>query len=169
MQRRAYAIRQQQIQSPLDTLTGTTASCPSPQQIGLPRSPAHLPKPVGRMQIRVRRRPGEATVADVELTINNDDRFIHLAGIIVREPRPGWVTLEVPPLEAWEKGLRWLRPEQRDRIESPDFFQLLQTHVARKYLAMQSAFPVTAIGTEWQPVVASRLDVKGVARRSGDP
>jgi hypothetical protein len=33
-------IRQQQIQSPLDTLTGKTRACPSPQQIGLPRSPS---------------------------------------------------------------------------------------------------------------------------------
>ena len=48
-------IRQQQIQSPLDKVTGQTQPCPSPQQIGQPRSPAPTPQPVGRMQIRVRR------------------------------------------------------------------------------------------------------------------
>jgi hypothetical protein len=54
---------------------------------------------------------------------------VHLDGIVVREPRPGWVTLEVPPLEAWENRLRWLLPEQRERVESPGFFQLVQEHV----------------------------------------
>ena len=112
---------------------------PSPQQIGLPRSPAPVAQPVGRMQILVRRRQGEATVADVELSIFNDDRFIYLEGIVVREPRPGWITMEIPPLEKWEKPMRWLMPEQRERIQSPDFYQLLQTHVTRKYLAARAA------------------------------
>ncbi len=53
---KAAVIRQQQIQSPLDKLTGQSRPCPSPQQIGLPRSPAPVAQPVGRMQIRVRRR-----------------------------------------------------------------------------------------------------------------
>ena len=44
-------------------------------------------------------------------------------------------------MEAWEKGLRWLRPEQRDRIESPDFFQLLQTHVVREVSGDADGFP----------------------------
>ena len=51
------------------------------------------------MQILLRRRQGEATVADVELSIFNDDRYIYLDGIVVREPRPGWATMEIPPLE----------------------------------------------------------------------
>ncbi len=97
-----------------------------------PRSPlaAVGAQAVGRTQIRVRRRQGEATVADVELSIFTDDRYIDLDGIVVREPRPGWTTIEIPPLEKWEKPMRWLLPEQRERIQLPDFFQLLQTHVA---------------------------------------
>ena len=67
------------------------------------------------------------------------ESYVHLDGIVVREPRPGWVTLEIPPLEAWEKALRWLEPEQRERVETPEFFQLLQTHVTRKYLALKPA------------------------------
>ena len=31
----------------------------------------------------------------------------------------------------------WLLPEQRERVESPEFFQLLQQHVARRYLALK--------------------------------
>ena len=149
-------IRQQQIQSPLDALTGKTRSCPSPQQIGLPRSPAPVAQPVGRMQIVVRRRQGEATVADVELSIFNDDRFIYLEGIVVREPRPGFITMEIPPLEKWEKPMRWLVPEQRERMQSPDFYQLLQTHVTRKYLALRPAATATAGGQQSLPAAGEK-------------
>ena len=149
-------IRQQQIQSPLDTLTGKTRPCPSPQQIGLPRAPAPVAKPVGRMQIQLRRRQGEATVADVELSIFNDDRYIYLEGIVVREPRPGFVTMEIPPLEKWEKPMRWLLPEQRERIQSPDFYQLLQTHVTRKYLALTPTAIVTASGQQSPPAAGEK-------------
>ena len=93
------------------------------------------------MQIRVRRRQGEATVADVELSIFSDDRYIDLEGIVVREPRRGWITMEIPPLEKWERPMRWLLPEQRERIESPEFFQLVQAHVTRKYLALKPGGP----------------------------
>jgi len=64
-----------------------------------------------------------------------------LEGIVVREPRPGWVTLEVPPLELWEKGLSWLTPEQRERIESPEFYKLIQEQATRRYLASKPKGP----------------------------
>jgi hypothetical protein len=60
-----------------------------------------------------------------------------LEGILVREPRPGWITLEVPALEVWEQPLRGLAREQRERIESPEFFKLLQDQIGRRYLAMK--------------------------------
>jgi integrase/recombinase XerD len=116
-------IRQQQVQSPLDALNGKAR-------------PQHIPRPVGRMRIFVRRRQGEATVADAELTIINEGRCISLDGIVVREQRPGWVTLEVPPLEAWEQRLCWLTPPQRERIESAEFFKFLQEQVTLRYLAL---------------------------------
>ena len=63
--------------------------------------------------------------------------YVHLDGIVVREPRRGWVTLQLPPLEAWESRLLWLLPEQRERVETPEFFQLVQQHVTRRYLALK--------------------------------
>jgi integrase/recombinase XerD len=125
-------FRQQQIQSPLDLLNGK-ARPPVP-------APPSRP-PVGRLQMHLRRRAGEPAVADVELEIINDDRFIPLGGIVVREPRPGWVTLEVPPLEAWEKGLRWLTPPQLEWIESPEFYKLIQEQATRRYLASKAKAP----------------------------
>jgi hypothetical protein len=40
-------------------------------------------------------------------------------------------------LEAWESRLLWLLPEQRERVETPEFFQLVQQHVTRRYLALK--------------------------------
>ncbi len=42
------------------------------------------------------------------------------------------MTLEVAPLEAWETRFRRLLPEQRDRLETPEFLRLLQQHVTRE-------------------------------------
>ena len=58
-----------------------------------------------------------------------------------REPRPSWTTLELPPLEAWESRLCWLLPEQRERVESAEFYQLLQTYITRRYLALKAKGP----------------------------
>ena len=93
------------------------------------------------MQIDVRLRPGDPTTADAEAIIFSEDRYVHLDGIVVREPRPGRVTPEAPPLEAWETRLLWLLPEQRERVESPEFYQLLQTHMTRRYLALKPKEP----------------------------
>ncbi len=81
-------IRQQRIQSPLDVLNGNAWPALAPS----------APKPMGRMQIAVRMRPGDPTTVDAEVIIFSEDRYVHLDGIVVREPRPGWVTLQVPPL-----------------------------------------------------------------------
>ena len=86
------------MQANVDVLNGKTRPALTP--------PAQ--NPMGRMQIDVRLRPGDPTAADAEAIIFSEDRYVHLDGIVVREPRPGWVTLQVPPLEAWESRLRWL-------------------------------------------------------------
>jgi len=44
----------------------------------------------------------------------------------------------VHPAEA-QGDLRWLSREQRERIESPGSYQLLQEHLTRRYLAVRSS------------------------------
>ncbi len=124
-------IRQQQIQSPLDVLNAKARPA-----LAFPAQ-----KAAGRMQFAVRMRPGEPTTADAEVIIFSADRYVHLDGIVVREPRPGWVALQVPPLEAWETKLIGLLPEQRERVEAPEFFQLVQQHVTRRFLALTHKGP----------------------------
>ncbi len=89
------------------------------------------------MQLQLQPRRGEAA-ADVKLTIVSDDaRYVHLEGIVVREARPGYVSLELPPLEAWRQPIAWLTPEQRERIQEASFYKLVPEHTARNFLAFK--------------------------------
>ncbi len=82
-------IRQQQVQSPLDVLNGKAP----------PKLPQATTPPVGKMRINLEPRENRQA-ADVRLTILSEDSCsIDLDGIVVREPRPGWITLEIPPLD----------------------------------------------------------------------
>jgi hypothetical protein len=56
-------------------------------------------------------------------------------GIVVKESRPGWLSLDLPALEMWKEPLKRLSVQQRERIESPEFYQLLQREITRRFLA----------------------------------
>ena len=58
------------------------------------------------MQIEACPRSGEQT-ADVKLAILSDGHSVYLEGIVARQPRSGWITLDSPPLEAWEQPLHY--------------------------------------------------------------
>ena len=93
------------------------------------------------MRIGMRHIPiskGEVPVAEATLTILTDLRPVELKGIVVRQPRPGWITLEVPPLERWAEPMRWLTPPQRERVESAEFYQLLQDQITRRFLSQEA-------------------------------
>lgn len=115
------AERQPSVASPLDELA---------QQ----RPPG--PKPVGRLKLHLKPMAtpdGEPCAAKVTIGIDEHPRTVYLTGIIARQVRPGWITLEVPPLEHWEQQLSWLPPEKRERIEGAAFFELLQREIPRRF------------------------------------
>ena len=66
----------------------------------------------------------------------NDPQPVKLAGIVVREARPGWLTLDVPPLEHWGEPMKWLTPEQKTRIESAEFYEMLQGEITRRLVSL---------------------------------
>ena len=45
------------------------------------------------------------------------------------------MTLDIPPLERWESALQRLPRAQRERIESPEFYELMQRTISARYLA----------------------------------
>ena len=60
-------------------------------------------------------------------SIMNSDHPVVLPGIFVTEPREGWFALQIPPRELWESHLAVLPNRVRERVESPEFYQTLQT------------------------------------------
>jgi len=114
-------LSERQVRSPLDVLSDDRGS----------RS---LVQPVGRMRLQLAK-TADPRSASVELTIFTDTRQVTLGGITVREARPGWVTLDLPPWERWEESLRPLSRQEHERLESPDFYTLLQRHATTRYLA----------------------------------
>ncbi len=49
---------------------------------------------------------------------------------IRRDVAPGRPTLDIPPLERREPDLKRLPSAQRERIESPEFYELLQRTIS---------------------------------------
>ncbi len=46
--------------------------------------------------------------------------------------RDGWFNLRIPPLEHWEPVLAQLTETERAKIESPRFFELLQSEIPKR-------------------------------------
>lgn len=122
-------LKQTSIASPLDQLQGTTAS-PSPSSSS-PASKPTVANPVGRLRVEMQpiESDGEQRVAEASITILNEPA-VRLAGIIVREARPGWVPTE----DAWSESLAWLSAPQRARVTSPEFYEMLRRVLGQKFM-----------------------------------
>lgn len=123
-------LRENRVTSPLDTLIGGAASTPSGTE---PPTDAV----VGTMKLSITMREpqdGQPPTADAAFLVLDQSTPVEFTGIVLRESRPGWIALDLPPLEVWEDRLRWVSPGQRDRITSPDFYQLLQKHLSQRFL-----------------------------------
>jgi site-specific recombinase XerD len=119
------------VRSPLDVANGITdITRPNPQ------APKTSSRSVGNLSLHFQ--PQSSETADVRhckvtIGIGTKARTIFLTGIVAREIRPGWITLEIPPLEDWDEPMRWLNREQRERIETPEFFELLQREIPSRF------------------------------------
>ena len=51
----------------------------------------------------------------------------------MHERRRGWLNLQIPPLGSWSELIRWLTRAQRERIESKEFYELLQREIRARY------------------------------------
>lgn len=114
----------QSIPSPLDVTTQTMNA----------RRPSSPPT-VGQLRFHLKSESDTESPlrrAKVTIGIRTETRPIYFTGIVAKEIRQGWVSLEVPPLEKWAEPFRWLTPQQRERIESPEFYELLQREIPRR-------------------------------------
>ena len=120
---------QSRIESPLDRIVRESGHKVSVK-------PATKPTSGGRLQLQVARPiPDEHGIfsAACKVTVVSPAGLFPLSGIRIREPRPGWLALEVPPLDDWD--LDSIPQLQRDKIEQPEFYDLLLHHLSRHYLA----------------------------------
>jgi len=124
---RVAVISAEALDSPIDHLLDPDAS----PRVDLPQD-SPLP-PVGTMRISLS--ATGPTRAAAALTIESATAPVVLDGIVVKEDRPGWVTIDVPPLEAWSTQFLWLTPEQRDRLSSPGFYRRLQGVLSERFQA----------------------------------
>jgi site-specific recombinase XerD len=124
--------RPTQLASPLDRLAARQSGSSAP-----PPAPSTDRPPVGKLKIHMRAAPDckpDERRAQVTLDIQHPRGGpIYLTGIVVREMRPGWLNIEVPPLESWSDPLRGLTAAQRERLEAPEFYEMLQREISRRF------------------------------------
>jgi len=126
------APRLNKVVSPLDRLYLERGAPGGPLPAGRP--------PSGQMRISLGDLRDFHGIPGCEVTIvlRTQRAMVNLPGSRVVEPRAGWVTLEVPPLEDWNSELQKLSPQDRLKVESANFYEELRVRVTRRFLALRS-------------------------------
>lgn len=125
-------------QSPLDVLDEERqpARRSSPPRAPGPNPPApnHAPgHAMGHLGVDLTLAHDERGVrGDVVLVVRGEPA-VKLEGIVVREPRPGFFAIELPPQESWAEPLSWLAPEVRARFDDAELYERLRDHLARRF------------------------------------
>jgi hypothetical protein len=128
----AEPARESQVPGPLDKLY----HAPRPAA----GTPGRLAE-VGRLRIHFQQQRSESDcrTAKVTLSVTSEDRIIYFTGIRAKEVRRGYVTLGIPPLEAWAESLSWLSRVQRERFEDPAFYEMLQREISIRLCQLPTA------------------------------
>ena len=132
--------------SPLDRLAHEPSSgnpvTPATQQThsGQAMPPQHeaspVAPPVGRLVIHSRQDPDpQSDAMQFTLEVRGGSERVFLTGIRAREVRPGWVTMTLPPSEAWEVPLSRLSVAQSERIRAPEFYVMLQREITSRVVS----------------------------------
>ncbi|TWU50762.1 Tyrosine recombinase XerD [Rubripirellula tenax] len=152
------AKEQTNFPSPLDQLhhrQPNNATTESSQ----PRSQTTTKATVGRLRLHHRRDPstGDATYRaehrtqfTIELIRGNRREF--LTGIVAHTPRPGLVTIEIPPIEQWKPIANRLGQAVVSRIQEAEFYEIIQQLITRRMLCLSSIpSSQTAVATPAHP------------------
>lgn len=96
---------------------------------------------VGQLQLHLQEQPEDAGCrwAKATIAIQTPERPVYFTGTSVRQLRPGFVSLQIPPLEDWTEPLGWLSQEQQQRFEEPAFYELLQREMTRRFCEPRAA------------------------------
>ncbi len=137
-------LKQASVKSPLDALNSAVATeSASANGDGVAEArrvdERKVQRQVGRMRLELVRSAGDEACATAAFVVMNEDQTVRFDGITLRESRPGWVAMDVPALEQWENSLSWLNPEQRRRIEAPEFLDSLRCLLGQRFLSQATS------------------------------
>ncbi|MBI5510393.1 MAG: tyrosine-type recombinase/integrase [Deltaproteobacteria bacterium] len=93
-------------------------------------------RPVGRMRLELR--AVGPTSAEATLVIWTGAAPVRLAGVVVKESRPGFYSIDLPPLEAWAAPMQRLSPAERVRLQEPEFYERLREVVVGRFRALRA-------------------------------
>ncbi|TWU05780.1 tyrosine-type recombinase/integrase [Stieleria varia] len=120
--------------SPLDRLVGQPPATPAPTE-------SVVDKPVGRLTLHSRPDPDPSS-NDIQFTLEiirpgqpvSAPRHF-LTGIRAQQSRPGYVTIQLPPIEQWKPELAKLPKAQADRIHEAGFYEMLSARITAHVLS----------------------------------
>lgn len=131
------------IKSPLDLLDDSRDAAARGLNRTLPPPPAPSSFK-GRMRLALRLTARDAADVVVELQDGAGSPTVALAGIAVREARPGFFTLQLPPAEDWQPALSFLDADARARVDDVVFYERLRDAVVARFCALRGSAPILA-------------------------
>lgn len=162
-------LRSERVRSPLDLLavSPSTGHLPPSRSSEAALAPAlrESARAVGRLVVEMTIAPAaDVPTAKVSLVVQGNARA-RFEGIVLREARPGWIALDIPPLEDWASGLRAVSPAQRERLLSPRFYEYLRVALGRRFLERRMGDIEVQVLTEGEPGgPAEELSGEGAVR-----
>ncbi len=104
-----------------------------------------LTQPVGRMSLQVHDTvDARGRVAYVSIIIRMSPADIVLDDIVCREPRVGFVSIELPPMEVWEDRLVGVDDGIRERLESGSFYETMRRALVQRWCGGDSKIIASA-------------------------
>lgn len=134
----------------LAVLTGARATSPldvleaeKPARLAPPAAPAAPAAPKGHLGIDMKLVHDEKGLRGEATLVVRGDPPIRLPGVVVREPRPAFFSIDLPPQESWADDIAWLAPDVRARFDDPALYERLRDHLAARYAALKATHPTT--------------------------
>lgn len=121
--------------SPLDVLEAEKPTRHAP--------PAAAIAPKGHLGIELKLVPDDKGLRGEATLLVRGDPPIRLPGVVVREPRPGFFSIDLPPQESWADELSWLAPDVRARFNEAALYERLRDHLAARYAALKATQAAT--------------------------
>ncbi len=132
--------------SPLDRMASRSTESRRPNaQGGLTSDAPHQGKLPNWARIHVRQFDGEPSVRGT-LEVRHNGRPTFFTGIRINEPRRGFFTISLPPVEAWQERLQQVSRTQASAMSEASFYRSLSGAFAAHSQALVPRTPHRRIG-----------------------